>query len=192
MYLENSSELISILKLILIITNNHRINEYFISNIEQILLFLNDYMQKFMSKADIFNIFKNNIKILMILFKNNIITFDKQLADHLTTIESQKTIRYAIFYPKVTQYINNDTIQKLKLELLDYDRNIFLNFDEKCQLGENDSYICQLIQNDSVEEFISFINQKKISLSSTIESYIFETYSFLIGKVPNLYRSNIG
>lgn len=100
MYLENSSELISILKLILIITNNHRINEYFFSNIEQILLFLNDYMQKFMSKADIFNIFKNNIKILMILFKNNIITFDKQLADHLTKIESQKTIRYAIILSK--------------------------------------------------------------------------------------------
>ena len=41
-------------------------------------------------------------------------------------------------------------------------------FEEKCRKGENDSYICSLIRNDSVEEFISFINQKNIPLNTKI------------------------
>lgn len=60
------------------------------------------------------------------------------------------------------------------------------NFDKKRRIGENDSYICSLNRQDSVEEFIGYLNQKNYSLSSTITPSIFETNSFLIDKTPTL------
>ena len=43
-----------------------------------------------------------------------------------------------------------------KSELLEEDPNSFTNYEEKRQEGENDSYICSLIREDSVEEFIAY------------------------------------
>ena len=53
-------------------------------------------------------------------------------------------------------------------------------FDEKLKIGENDSYICHLIRNDSIEKFVIFVNQTNLNLSSQIKSSIFETNLFLI------------
>lgn len=51
-----------------------------------------------------------------------------------------------------------------------------------------------LIQNDLVEEFISLINNKRISLKSKINRSIYETNLFLLDKEPNLieYASFFG
>lgn len=62
------------------------------------------------------------------------------------------------------------------LEKIDYLRKI----------GENESYICELIRNDSSEEFISYMNQSNTSLSITIKPSIFETNSFLNKNHPTL------
>ena len=60
------------------------------------------------------------------------------------------------------------------------------NFDNNRKLGEDNSYICQLIRYDSIDEFISFTNQNNLSLSSKIQSSIFETNSLLMQKEPTL------
>ena len=57
---------------------------------------------------------------------------------------------------------------------------ILENFDEKRQKGENESYICELIREDSVEEFISYMSKTDLSFSSFIPHSIFETNSFLL------------
>ena len=54
------------------------------------------------------------------------------------------------------------------------------NFFEKRKKGENDSYICKLIQNDSVEDFVSHVTKNNYSLRSKIVPSIYETNSFLI------------
>lgn len=59
---------------------------------------------------------------------------------------------------------------------------IFPIFEEKCQLCEKDSYICTLIREDSVEEFVSHVNRTNLSLYTQIEPSIYETNSFLIRK----------
>ncbi|KAK8876659.1 hypothetical protein M9Y10_006879 [Tritrichomonas musculus] len=41
-------------------------------------------------------------------------------------------------------------------------------FNKKVMEGKNDSYICTLIQNDSVEEFIKYVNQANINLTSRV------------------------
>ena len=46
--------------------------------------------------------------------------------------------------------------------------NCIMDYDEKRQKGENDSYICTLIRNDLIDEFIVHVNKTNISLSSTI------------------------
>ena len=57
----------------------------------------------------------------------------------------------------------------------------------ECRIkGQNASYICELIRQDSVEEFITYVNKNNISLSSVINESIFETNSFLINKNPQL------
>ena len=53
-------------------------------------------------------------------------------------------------------------------------------FDQKREIGENDSYICELIRQDSIDEFITHINKINISLSSDIIPSIFETNSLLL------------
>lgn len=63
------------------------------------------------------------------------------------------------------------------------------NFYENRKKGENDSYICKLIQEDLIKEFITYVNQNNISLKSTIKPSIYETNDFLIQK-QNVSNSN--
>lgn len=52
--------------------------------------------------------------------------------------------------------------------------------------GENDDYLCGLIQNDSIESFIIYVNKNSLMLQSQIKESIFETNSFLLSKTPAL------
>ena len=65
--------------------------------------------------------------------------------------------------------------RKKKIDIFDE------NFDKKVLEGENDNYICSLIRDDSIKEFVSYTSRSGISLSSTlIKNSIFETNSFLL------------
>ena len=46
--------------------------------------------------------------------------------------------------------------------------------------GENDGYLCQIIQKDLIEEFITYVNKEDYPLNSYIEKSIFETNRFLL------------
>ena len=72
----------------------------------------------------------------------------------------------------------NDWIKEIENDLPE-------DFNEMRQLGENESYICNLIRNDLVEEFIAFVNRNNYSLNSVIKSSIFETNSFLIKQIES-------
>ena len=60
------------------------------------------------------------------------------------------------------------------------------NFEQKRLISENENYLCQLIREDSIEEFIIYVNKHNISLDSRIISSIFETNSLLLKKAPTL------
>ena len=59
-------------------------------------------------------------------------------------------------------------------------------FEERRLIGENENYICQLIRNDSINDFIVYINKNNISLSSKITKSIFETNPLLCETNPTL------
>lgn len=56
--------------------------------------------------------------------------------------------------------------------------------EEKREIGENDSYLCQIIRNDSIDEFVIYVNQTNLSISTeNIKPSIFETNFFLLKRI---------
>ena len=54
-------------------------------------------------------------------------------------------------------WLEKKSMKNVQQELLYINENIFENYEDKRQEGENDSYIYSLIRYDSIEEFISYI-----------------------------------
>ena len=86
------------------------------------------------------------------------------------------------FYPEIKNFKKDKETEKIEKELISIDSKIFDRFDEKRHEGENESYICSLIRQDSVEDFISHVNKANIHLNSRIKHSIFETNVHLIEK----------
>ena len=53
------------------------------------------------------------------------------------------------------------------------------NFYEKRREGENDDYLCELIRNNEIKEFITFTEQRNLSLENKIKKSIFEANQLL-------------
>ena len=51
---------------------------------------------------------------------------------------------------------------------------------------KDDQYITELIRNDSIDEFITYINKNDYPIQSTIENSIFETNSLLLERKATL------
>lgn len=174
---ENRYELKSILQLLSTIIRNHHRSANFFSKIERILINYKLYIKKYFSQLEVYDIFQPNQRILLFLLQNDLISTDNLLK------LNPKYIAY--FYPEIKNKID----QKILKEIESSYKDIFTNFNEEefiqnRMVGENDSYVCKLIREDSVEEFIKYINQKNLSLSSQITLSIFDTNSIFI---ENLY-----
>ena len=83
------------------------------------------------------------------------------------------------FFPEIENYLN----EKIKQEILSEKSQ---EFDIKRDIGENFNIISEFIRNDSVEDFISYVNYNNYSLINNINKSIFETNEFLIDKTPSL------
>ena len=86
--------------------------------------------------------------------------------------ESNKRLLYFLLYKKTINIDDHPEIAAIFPTLND-------EFDEKYINGENDSYICTLIRKDLVEDFIIYVNQKNIKLSSTVPYSNYEANSIL-------------
>ncbi|KAK8842180.1 hypothetical protein M9Y10_026411 [Tritrichomonas musculus] len=159
---KQKDELRALFHLLIIISNNHNRHHNFFSKIEQILLHFENEMKNEFSNEELFNIFKSNKRVLLFLIERKIINIDQSVTNVFTKKEYMP-----YFFNDVKD--SSDLEQKKETE----------EFNEKRKLGENDNYICQLIRNDSIDEFISYFNQKNMSFSSQIQPSIFETNSLL-------------
>ena len=94
---------------------------------------------------------------------------------------------FHFLYPKIKPIITKESQESIENYLISNDINIQENFDENRKIGENDSYLCSIIRNDSCDEFIVYVNQTNLSLNMTIiNPSIFETNLFLLDKKPTL------
>ena len=141
----------------------HKRNPSFFTKIIKILeLFKNDLKNNFTNLA-IFKIFESNKRILLFLFEQGIIKMDDPIVSILTNSEYK-----SYFDPEITKFRLKKDVEKQE------------DFDLKRKEGENDNYICKLIREDNVEEFIVYMNQCNIPFDSNIINPIFETNLLLL------------
>lgn len=186
--------------LLLKISNNHHRTSNLFDKIEQILQLFKDEMTKYFSNSDIFNIFKSNKKLLLFLIENNIMTVDEYIARKIIDFKYQKQKYPQYFMPEIKPYVNEKWFPKynnIKHQEIKYEEEeeeyvqeenpwvekimmeIPEDFYEKRKKGEDEKYICQLIKNDNINEFVIYTNKNCISLDSFIPISIFETNPYL-------------
>ncbi|KAK8836819.1 hypothetical protein M9Y10_037343 [Tritrichomonas musculus] len=108
---------------------------------------------------------------------------DQSIAD-LMLIERHFDRYKFYFYPEIKPFLTEQMRISIEKELTDSDPDIFKNFEEKREIGENDSYLCQIIRNDSIDEFVIYVNQTNLSISTeNIKPSIFETNFFLLKRI---------
>ena len=176
--LENQEELKELLTIVSKIADYHCRCQNFNDKIETIITIIENQIKENISNTELFNIFKNNKKIIHFLFKKQILQMNNNILNNQSFS--------LFFYPEIKLSGNMMKIKEIENKLLAINENIFNDFDQKRDIGENDSYICELIRNDSVKEFITYVNQANINLSSKINSSIFETNPILIENEPTL------
>ena len=159
----------SFLLLILNISNNHNRNQFFFTKIFLILRIYKSKIKQLYSNNDILDLFKSNKQILLFLIQEQIIIFNESIACNLPRGERWICEYEDYFCPEVNKF-NKD------IDL----PNDLNEFEEKRKIGENDAYICKLIRNDNITDFIIFINQNGIQLDLLIKSTFLETNSFLL------------
>ena len=177
------------LKILLNIYDNHNRNPNFSRKIELILTFFKKEIQRFYSNSDLFNFFKSNKKILLFLIKENMLIIDNCIIKEFLSSQKYYDTNYPQFFLKECEpFFNDDSlfeseegflpeywIEEDELELPE-------NFEMNREIGENENYICKLIRNDSIEEFVAYMTKTNYSLNSEITSSIYETNSFLVKK----------
>ena len=177
--MENKNELFIFLRLLTKVGENHHRNSKFFNNIEKIILHIGQNIKQTFSNIEIYDIFKRNKSFLLFLINQDILAIDSCIYNEL--IYNSKSDSYCHFFlPELKPYFKEKKYKIIENQLCEDDSEIFTNFDEKRQIGENDSYICDLIRKDSIEEFVSFVNRANYRLSSQIKTSIFETNLFLL------------
>ncbi|KAK8852942.1 hypothetical protein M9Y10_017937 [Tritrichomonas musculus] len=152
---DDRSGLKSFLYLIVKVSNNHYRTKDFFEKIEKILLSFTNEIKIFFSNLEIFKLFHSNKKILLFLISERIMFIDENISAILEN-EKYKNANYMEYFVEKNQS------------------------DDKNKKDENDDYICQLIKNDWIEEFITHYNTNFFSLNLTIKRSIFETHPFLL------------
>lgn len=151
----------------MISSNHHRYHDFF-DKIFKILDFVGQDIKTYLSNSEIFDLFKDNKRIILYLLDTKMITIDKTVKKQMEKQQKNDENYQEYFFPDMLYETPK-------------------NFEEKRLFGENESYICSLIRDDLVEEFISYVSQSNLPLSTTvIKKSLFETNSFLIGKEVSL------
>lgn len=181
--LQDSQEFEHFLYLIVNISNNYHLDDEYFDNIKQLLEFLSTQIVKTFSNIEIFNIFSTNKLILLFLFEKNIIYMDDEILNIFLENQDSNGIKYCHFFlPEIQKFIEPDEYKEIENEASKFDPDYNIGYDIKRHIGQNNSYICELIRADDVINFISYVNLNRIRFSSEIKPSIYETNPFLMDK----------
>lgn len=200
---KNRDELKIFLYLLSNVAKNHYRGQFFFQKIQHILKYYKKDIKQSFSNYEIFSIFQDSIRILLFLFQKDFIIFDQTIYNYFQKnlfFESFSTLAY--FYKEIKSFYENEIndiksfdktdnlffsnqiinekdkcySQQQRSNNLDkqYNKNID-HYDKKRKIGENFSTICKYIRKDMLNEFISYVNQNNVSLSSCIKKSIYET-----------------
>lgn len=192
-FAQQKNDMIEFLHFLVKISNNYHRHPLLYKKIEKILELIKKDMKELLSETKIFDIFKSNKKLLLLLFEEKIISPNQTIAKSLTSKKYNKLNYLSYFYPEMKPFIK----EKRNKKKYSYDSKQpedfghYYNEDKEIfetnrKVGENNYYICSLIRNDSVIDFISYATKNSLSLKQNVKSSIFETNKFLINKSPTL------
>ncbi|KAK8836363.1 hypothetical protein M9Y10_039706 [Tritrichomonas musculus] len=179
------SKIKSMLHLLSKISDNYHYTADFFNKINRVLQLFKDEMKKKFTNIDIFNIFKRNKRILLFLFDEKIITFDEKIAKMMTKDKYMKSEYPSYFSPEIKPFVKSKWFPKDGLTSFYIENDEWLEdkcFYEKRKNGQNDDLICQFIQKDLIDDFITYVNKNSYSLKYKIKSSIYETNNFLLEK----------
>ena len=188
--LEFQHEFRLFLHMIAKVSNNYHHGLNFYSKIERILQHFKDDIKK-IGKTRIFNFFKGNKRILLLLIDTKIIEADEFFIKQIIQKKYIKKKYPQYFAPEIKPFMNEEWFPKYDANKYGPKRNEWVeelnkelpnDFYEMRNKGENDSYLCKLIREDLIKEFIPYLNKNRIKRNSAITSSIYETNSFLIKK----------
>ena len=177
------------LRLLIKITNHHHRCSNFYSKIEMILESFKDNIKK-LPNTEIFDLFKSNKRILLFLIEENIMIMNEPIVKQIIKGNYLKAKYPQYFAPVIKVFMSENWFpryypifsEEKDKWVEELNNDLPENFYENRKKGESCDFFCNLIQNDSVEEFISYVTRYCISHNSTIKLSIFETNSFLIKK----------
>lgn len=157
-----------------LIDSHHQIPDFF-KKIEQIFSAYQGDIQRYFTNSFLFNLFINSKAFLFYLFKIKIIKPTKQIVKTICTHKFRKKnyVPYLYNYclvPRRITYFGTE-------EINEYTSEQFLN---DCETGENNNYICKLIREDSVVEFIKYVSQTNVGLNTEINPTISESNLLLL------------
>ncbi|KAK8834744.1 hypothetical protein M9Y10_042907 [Tritrichomonas musculus] len=184
---ENPHDLRLLLQIISQISKCHYRHQNFFGKITKILQKLKEEIRSMLTNQEIYVIFKFSLPILIFLNEEGLFNFDENILYFINSYESVAPY----FFPEFKKYFGNcqEKYNYIVRCLKKNHPNIFEEiekdeFNEKRKNGESDSYLCELIQKDSVEEFISFVNRSNLSLSETaIKLTCFETNFLILNEI---------
>ena len=181
---ENRDDLKELLHLISKISNNHYRYPNFFDKIEQILSIFESKIKQTFSNFKIFKQFKNNKRILLSLFEKKIIIPDIKITQYILKKKDANFRLY--FHPEFSPFLTPEERVKHDRDVMRNGSIFFFDYENNRKIGQNDSYICELIRNDNVEDFISHVTKNNIPFSYQIQKSFYETNPFLIDKTPSL------
>ena len=176
-------ELSNILRLIANVSNHHHRSPNFLSKIEQVLLLFKDDIKQILSNLQIFDIFRKNKQVLLFLIKEKILIPDQSIIEKISNENYKQKLYLCFFFPELQSLLDEKLIKEVQPKINDIDKQLF---EQLRQNGENNSQYCQLIRNDSIDEFISYTKEHKLPLTTSIEPSVFETNPFLLKRIPTL------
>ena len=156
---ESKEELSQFLYMISKISKNNRRLSEFDEKIQKIIFNFSIEIKQVFTNAEIFNFFQSNKPFLLYLIKSGIITVTEEISNILYTQNPH------FFYPEIKPFLPNEVKSNIEKVISKY----MSNFENLRQTGENPSKICTLIRNDSIEEFVSYLNKTNLSISSKIK-----------------------
>ncbi|KAK8840889.1 hypothetical protein M9Y10_027720 [Tritrichomonas musculus] len=187
--IEDRHELKLLLRLINNIGSNHRRSSNFTNKIDQILHHFKKEIQNFFSNSEIFEVFKDNKRILLFLIEEKMMIIDEYVVSRMTSDEYVRKNYDEYFAPEIKPFLTKEFIQKFRSENSNLRKEEFIDkikkevpeeFYIKRKEGENENYLCELIRTNQVKEFGVYVNRNNISLESYIKKSIFETNPLLI------------
>ena len=135
----------STLYIIKYLLNNHHRTTNFIPKISKIILCFKEEIKQTFSNYEIFNIFKSNKLILLLLFEEKIIIPDKSISFYISTEKYKKRFYPQYFLPEFKELFNEKLVKEIESEIKEIDLE---KFQQKRKIGENDEYIFKLIRDD--------------------------------------------